>query len=98
MLRSAFTAHPASVGETYLQHMVQALCFALRLFVAALACLVHAVFPFLCVRTGSSAIDALHARMVVNRARGAAARDAAAASTGATATTTPVGARARLAR
>ena len=28
-----------------------------------LACLVHAVFPFLCVRTGSQTMNRLHARL-----------------------------------
>ena len=63
----AFTEHPASVGESYGEHMGQAVCFGTRMIFAGLACLVHAVLPFLFVRTGSRAIAELNERMVVNR-------------------------------
>lgn len=69
MLIKAFTVHPEAVGETYLQHMAQAFGFGLRMLFGSLACLVHAVFPFLCVTTGSRCIAELHDRMVVNRDR-----------------------------
>lgn len=72
-MRFSFTEHPASVGETYLEHMAMALSFAGPMLAAALACLVHALLPFLFVRTGSAAIATLNERMVRNRvsARGA---------------------------
>jgi hypothetical protein len=63
----AFTGHPASVGETYTEHMAHAACFGLRMIGAGIACLVHALLPFLFVRTGSAAISELNDRMVVNR-------------------------------
>jgi hypothetical protein len=69
MLRRLFTAHPASVGESYFTHLAHALGFAARMFLGSLACLVHAVFPFLCVKTGSRCITDLHDRMVANRDR-----------------------------
>ena len=72
MARLSFTEHPASVGETYLQHMGMALSFAAVLFLAAAACLLHALFPFACERTGSRAVEALYRRMVTHRARFAA--------------------------
>lgn len=68
-MKRLFTEHPASVGESYLEHMGQSLSFAGPLFLAALACLVHAVLPFLCVRTGSRTITRLHGRMVTHRDR-----------------------------
>ena len=74
-LKDLFTEHPASVDESYLEHMGMALSFAGRLFAASLACLVHAVLPFLFVKTGSLAIDDLHDRMVANRNRHAPAGD-----------------------
>ncbi|WP_372424564.1 DUF6356 family protein [Salinarimonas chemoclinalis] len=67
--RLSFTDHPASVGETYLQHMGVAFSFGGRLLLAGLACLVHGVFPFLCTRTGSRAVTELHERMVADRIR-----------------------------
>jgi hypothetical protein len=64
----AFTAHPASVGEGYFEHMARAAGFGLRMLLAGFACLVHAVLPFLFVRTGSRAITELNERMIANRA------------------------------
>ena len=66
----AFTAHPASVGESYTQHLRMASGFALRMLFAAGACFVHALFPFLFERTGSRCIAELYERMVVARAKG----------------------------
>ena len=63
-----FTDHPASVGESYTQHMGQALYFGSRMVLAGLACLIHGVLPFLFVRTGSRAIAELNDRMVSRRA------------------------------
>ena len=64
-----FTAHPASVGETYAEHLVTAAGFGARLVLTGLACLVHALLPFLFVKTGSQQIAALYDRMVANRRR-----------------------------
>ena len=69
MLKSAFTDHPASVGETYGQHMGMAFSFAGRMLLGSLACLIHGFLPFLFVRTGSSTITDLHHRMVTHRDR-----------------------------
>jgi len=63
----AFTEHPASVGESYTEHLFRAVCFGVRMMLAGMACLVHGVLPFLFVRTGSRAIAELNDRMVVNR-------------------------------
>ncbi len=68
-LLDPFTRHPASVGETYGQHVVSAGGFALRLFGAALACLVHAILPFLFVKTGSAMVTRLHDSMIAHRVR-----------------------------
>ncbi|HEX4388239.1 MAG TPA: DUF6356 family protein [Steroidobacteraceae bacterium] len=66
----AFTEHPASVGESYGEHMGRAACFGTRMMLAGLACLVHGVLPFLFVRTGSRAISELNERMISGRVRG----------------------------
>lgn len=73
-LQRAFTQHPESVGETYWQHMATALSFAFPLALAAVAALIHSVFPFLCVKTASIRVTQLHDRMVVNRQHQAAPR------------------------
>ncbi|MGP9822335.1 DUF6356 family protein [Salinarimonas sp. NSM] len=67
--RLSFTDHPASVGETYLEHMGVAFSFGGRMLLAGLACLAHGVFPFLFTKTGSRAVTELHERMVANRVR-----------------------------
>lgn len=69
MAPDLFTRHPAAVGETYTEHMMVASSFGLRLFLASLACFVHAVLPFLFERTGSSTIQLLHGQMITNRMR-----------------------------
>ncbi len=65
----SFTEHPATVGETYLEHLRSAAGFSFQMIGAGLACLVHGVFPFLFTTTGSSAIRSLHEQLVLNRAR-----------------------------
>jgi hypothetical protein len=67
MLERLFTAHPATVGETYGEHFATASVFSRHLFLAAAACAVHAVFPFLFEKTASGIIRGLHERMVVSR-------------------------------
>ncbi|SHH05993.1 hypothetical protein SAMN05444003_1883 [Cognatiyoonia sediminum] len=62
-LQKLFTEHPASVDETYFEHMRFASSFAFWLFVAAGAALVHAVVPALCETTASRIITRLHNRM-----------------------------------
>jgi hypothetical protein len=68
-LGGLFTEHPASVGETYLEHLRAAMGFALRMWIGGAACLLHAIFPFVCTRTGSKCIAELNERMVRNRGR-----------------------------
>lgn len=64
-----FTAHPSAAGETYLAHLRTAAGFGLEMVTAGLACLVHALLPFLFVRTGSDCILRLHERMHARRRR-----------------------------
>lgn len=73
-----FTEHPASVGETYGEHMASAFSFGSAMIVAGFACLLHGIFPFLFVKTGSAAITRLHQRMVTHRHKGMPPHGAAA--------------------
>ena len=63
MLRRLFVAHPQSVGESYGEHLSVASWYGIRLLGAGIACMVHAVLPFLFVRTGSATIEHLHGHM-----------------------------------
>jgi len=64
-----FTGHPAEVGESYFEHLLRAASFGARMMFAGGACLIHALLPFLFVKTGSLAIADLHTAMVTNRRR-----------------------------
>lgn len=64
-----FTEHPASVDETYGEHLVMATGFGLRMILGGFACLLHGLLPFLFVKTGSKQITTLHSTMVANRNR-----------------------------
>ena len=52
-----FTEHPASVGESYAEHLAMAGGFGLRMILGGCACLIHGLLPFLFVRTGSAQIS-----------------------------------------
>ena len=66
-LKRLFTEHPASVGETYFEHLCAATGFAVRMVLGGIACFLHALFPFAFRRTGSDCIQQLHERMVAHR-------------------------------
>ena len=68
-LAKLFRDHPASVGETYGEHLVHATGFGLRMIAGGFACILHGLLPFLFVRTGSRQIRTLHDRMVTGRAK-----------------------------
>lgn len=61
-MANPFTAHPASVGESYGEHLGFALAFGVRMTLGGLAAIVHAVLPFLFITTASRTLDELNAR------------------------------------
>jgi len=68
-IQRLFNEHPASVGETYWGHLLRASWFAGKMLMGAGACFIHALLPFLFVKTGSETITQLHTAMVTNRRR-----------------------------
>ena len=68
-LTKLFTEHPASVDESYGEHLAMATGFGVRMILGGIACLIHGLLPFLFAKTGSQQIGALHDIMVVNRNR-----------------------------
>jgi Family of unknown function (DUF6356) len=74
LLRSLFTEHPASVDETYFEHLIAASSFGIKMIAAGVACIVHGLLPAVFVTRGSETICALHERMVVKRRKIAEAR------------------------
>jgi len=69
MLKRVFSEHPASVGESYFEHMGVAFRFSGKMFSAAFCCFVHGLFPFLFVRAGSDCVSELYLAMVIKRDR-----------------------------
>lgn len=67
MIQRLLLDHPHMVGETYFKHMRASLTTAVRLGLAAGACVVHAVVPAFCTTTGSSAILRLHSEIYPRR-------------------------------
>jgi hypothetical protein len=68
MLR-LFTEHPASVGESYFEHLRFASRTGATMLIGGCACFVHGLMPFLCTTTGSRTIRALAARLGGAQAR-----------------------------
>ena len=68
-MTNPFTAHPASVNETYTQHFAFALRFRLRTLQGGSAAAIHAVFPFVFVTTASRINDELIAMRAASRGR-----------------------------
>ena len=64
---SLFTDHPATVGETYVQHMGSASYFGSRMILAGLACMLHGLLPFIFTKIGSQTIEHLYQHMVTRR-------------------------------
>jgi hypothetical protein len=69
MYRKLFVTHPESVGETWFEHLCHAGWFAGMMLYGGVACLIHALVPGACEKTGSQVITLLHDRMVVNRVK-----------------------------
>ncbi|MFK7764069.1 MAG: DUF6356 family protein [Roseobacter sp.] len=62
MIQRIFLSHPATVDETFLQHMAFALRFSGLLFAAAGAALIHAIIPCLFEKTASKIVARLYER------------------------------------
>ena len=76
-MANPFTAHPASVGETYGEHLQFALRFGLRMTGGGLAAIVHAFLPFLFVTTAGRISDDLVRMRAASRGRNIRIVDAA---------------------
>lgn len=69
LLAKIFLDHPRSVGETYHQHLACATRYGIRLTGAGLACLIHAVAPFLFKDTASGVVMGMSRELADRRAR-----------------------------
>ena len=62
-----FVEHPHAVGETYGEHACAAAGIGGLLIAAGLACLVHAILPWVFETTASGLVVRLHNRMAQRR-------------------------------
>ena len=60
MSHNPLTRHLDETGEAYGEHCGKAAGFGFRMIGGGLACLVHAIFPFLLEKTGSDTVRRLH--------------------------------------
>jgi hypothetical protein len=79
-LNRLFLSHPATVDETYGEHFLFALGFALRLLGAGLAALIHAIIPCLFEHTASRMIREMHQKITSRAHQPAASLGVSAAS------------------
>jgi hypothetical protein len=63
MIERFFLTHPRSVGESYGEHAATAARFGFAMIVGGAACVVHAVLPFLFVKTASDTVKRLYGQM-----------------------------------
>jgi len=74
MFRKLFLNHPASVGESYVEHFGVAGRFGLTMVIGGAGCMVHALLPFVFKTRGSDTVRALHVEMVAKRSAARAAQ------------------------
>lgn len=67
MIDRLFLSHPRSVGESYWEHAATAGRFGATMVVGGAACIVHAVLPFLFVRTASDSVKRLYGQMLARQ-------------------------------
>ena len=56
-MKNIFTKHPKDVGETYLEHMFNALKYSLTFLLLCIVALIHSIFPFWFTKTASCVIQ-----------------------------------------
>ena len=63
MAANPFTRHPREIGESYGAHFGTAFGFGLKMVGGGIACMIHAICPFLFERTGSETVRSLNATL-----------------------------------
>ena len=58
-----FTKHPKEVGETYFEHMYNALRYSVTFLLLFFVALIHSILPFLFTRTASCVIQEMAEHM-----------------------------------
>ncbi len=71
MITRLFTEHPATVGESYFEHLLFALRVGSMMILCGIACLIHSIFPFVFETTASDFIRRMHKKLKTRSATGA---------------------------
>jgi len=58
-----FTKHPKEVGETYFEHMFNAVRFSLTFLLLFVVALIHSILPFLFTKTASCVVQEMAKHM-----------------------------------
>ena len=64
---SYLSEHPASVNQTYWEHLQDALFFSFTAGKISIFLFIHALLPFLFTDTGSTLLDQLHQKMMAKK-------------------------------
>lgn len=64
-----FTNHPNLVGESYFEHVYNALSYAIMAFIASILLLIHSLFPFILQGHGAKIIRNINTNMEKNKLR-----------------------------
>ena len=62
-MTNIFTKHPKEVGETYLEHMFNAVRFAFTFLLLFVVALIHSILPFLFTKTASCVVQEMAKHM-----------------------------------
>ena len=58
-----FTKHPKEVGETYFEHMYNALRYSVTFLLLFFVALIHSILPFLFTKTASCVVQEMAKHM-----------------------------------
>lgn len=67
MFKRLFIDHPRTVDETYVEHLIFAGGFGLKMIWGGVGAVVHAIVPGLCITAGSDMIKTLNDTIVKQR-------------------------------
>ena len=62
-MKNIFTKHPKEVGETYLEHMGNALRYSFTFLLLVVVSLIHSILPFLFRKTASCVVQEMAKHM-----------------------------------
>ena len=62
-MTNIFTKHPKEVGETYLEHMWNALRYGFTFLLLFFVALIHSILPFLFTKTASCVVQEMAKHM-----------------------------------